>query len=1063
MRFPKFYQILCTWIFVFGVMIIGGEDKPNTKPTVIFLVIVPYDAKIVMAAVNLALQESQEKYSNMNIILHSIVNWSVTPCNYFEDLAPSIFAEYYAKNLEKASFTVFIPTGCTGAMVLESDFARELNIPVITSAGRGSLLQNKVRFPTLVRVLPVQIEAFSRCTRELFAVYKWRTITIICDIHYVPASLKEMCAETAKDLIYGDPEMYTPRATYLLSLDLSLPEQRVQALEYARARSRVIVLMVEIKFLLDMLKTAVNLGMMGKDYVYVTNIVYSSLWNTEHFLSEAAQNSLDVILQSLFIISLSPLPTDNQRLNNFTSYIRSQSNSSDITEESVLTAVCTHTAFAAAAEMVNETISLGYNLSDGIELTRSMYRRNFSSVMGTPFIIDENGDRDAAYSVFGVSAQTKSFQELWTFDSYDSELIASSRFKWIRHANPPSDRPPCGFVGDDAECLRKNALLTELLPSILIPCAIIYVAAFVIYRVHQRRKLRKEYSSWIILPEEITPASTISDKHRHLRQTITRLMHMTEQSGRGNNGLVRFHDQLVWCKKLKIQRKLLVDDELLEITYHRKKMRHDNIAIFFGVCIGTSDVRIISEFAPEHSFQDLLRKDTFQSLLKDIKLFLINGITAGMLYIHHSSIRVHGRLTASNCLIDRRLTVRLSDFGLRKIREQVSEMASVLPHQTEARKLYISPELLRGESAEPETVKGDVYSFAIVMHQVLFTCEPFWINFEGRNGAKLLAKIKEIISLIKKTPVTSDAHHRPDIQPVEPEEMPFIKLLPECWAEDPRERPDFKAIRRYLSERMPNFKQDGSLLEDVMDKLEYFTRELENSVKLKTATLDEEKKATDKLLAEILPKPVVERLRLGLSVPPEDFDQVTVGFTAVADFVTIVARIEPLMVVNFLHHMFRILDEVLSSYDVYKVETIGDSYMIASGIPVRNGKRHIREVSETSVHLMQRTEQPMRLRDMSCRLQLKVGLNTGPCAASVVGTRMLRYCLFGDTINTASRMTSFGCARKIHVSKDFMDAAQQFFPKAFQFVPRGTILIKGKGNLSTYWLVSTAKDESNVE
>ncbi|CAH1780241.1 unnamed protein product [Owenia fusiformis] len=233
-------------------------------------------------------------------------------------------------------------------------------------------------------------------------------------------------------------------------------------------------------------------------------------------------------------------------------------------------------------------------------------------------------------------------------------------------------------------------------------------------------------------------------------------------------------------------------------------------------------------------------------------------------------------------------------------------------------------------------------------------------------------------------------------------------------------------------------------------------------VSIKSQELKKAKKRSDELLYQMLPKTVAHQLKHNQSVSAEYFDDVTVFFSDIVGFTSLSAISSPMQVVDFLNALYSFFDRKIQKYDVYKVETIGDAYMVASGVPQQNGIYHAQEIALLALDLLEGTHTfqiphlpneklLMRVGLHSGKsLQLRIGLHTGPCAAGVVGSAMPRYCLFGDTVNTASRMESSGLPLKIHVSincKQTLDKIGGFLTEY-----RGTIDLKGKGPMETYWL-----------
>ncbi|NXX23424.1 ANPRB protein, partial [Podargus strigoides] len=248
-------------------------------------------------------------------------------------------------------------------------------------------------------------------------------------------------------------------------------------------------------------------------------------------------------------------------------------------------------------------------------------------------------------------------------------------------------------------------------------------------------------------------------------------------------------------------------------------------------------------------------------------------------------------------------------------------------------------------------------------------------------------------------------------------------------------------------------------------------------LKEKTEDLKRERQLAEDLLHQMLPKSVAKQLRKRQKVEAENYDQVTIFFSDIVGFTSIAASCTPLQVVEMLNNLYVCFDSRIDSYDVYKVETIGDAYMVVSGLPERNGTKHADEIAKMSLDLVAAVGQVVIPHMPTGRLQLRAGVHTGtsalgialrffhlcltgvslpcifsgPCVAGVVGYKMPRYCLFGDTVNTASRMESTSLPQKIHISSATYDAL--LTDDAYEIELRGEIEVKGKGKMKTYWLL----------
>ncbi|KAI8930120.1 adenylate and guanylate cyclase catalytic domain-containing protein [Entophlyctis helioformis] len=214
--------------------------------------------------------------------------------------------------------------------------------------------------------------------------------------------------------------------------------------------------------------------------------------------------------------------------------------------------------------------------------------------------------------------------------------------------------------------------------------------------------------------------------------------------------------------------------------------------------------------------------------------------------------------------------------------------------------------------------------------------------------------------------------------------------------------------------------------------------------------LEVSRNKADDLLSQMLPPSVSRQLLEGKQVEPQSYESATIFFLDVVGFTTICSSISPMETVGLLNGIYQIFDDIIEQYDAYKVETIGDSYMVVSGLPKRNGERHASEIANLALHILAKVYAYKFEHNPELKLRVRIGINTGPVVAGVVGSKMPRYCLFGDTVNTASRMESTGTPMKIQVS----ESTYKMLSKAggYRLLPRGETEVKGKGKMTTFFL-----------
>ncbi|XP_030761658.1 guanylate cyclase 32E [Sitophilus oryzae] len=715
------------------------------------------------------------------------------------------------------------------------------------------------------------------------------------------------------------------------------------------------------------------------------------------------------------------------------------------------------------AKALMEVMDSGGEPRNGSAIIEAIKNTHYKSAMGYIVYMDENGDAEGNYTLIsrkplpgkrdqyglfpvGIFALPRTHSRL-------PVLHLTATIDWL-NGYPPIAEPFCGFTGE--KCITHTVEITGGVAGGII--VIVLIILLVLYR-NWRYEQELDSLLWKIDFKDLEindepNTSLVGNKLPKNNHPFIR----TSQVSLSSNPDADFRYSTIYSPigiyKGRVFAIKKVHKKSIDITREMKKelkimrdIRHDNLNAFIGACTDPPNICIITEYCTRGSLKDILEND-------DVKLdnmfiaSLVGDILRGMIYLHDSPIRFHGALHSSNCLVDSRWVVKLSDFGLREFKKGAEEC--MMKDATKIREkcwnlLYRAPELLRQQESfltkdQPTgTQKGDVYSFGIILFELHGRKGPF--GNSPYTSAEILNKIIHCSN--------PAIPFRPPIDTLE-NSFDFVKdCLKECWAECPEDRPDFKNIRTKLRPLRKGMKPN--IFDNMMAMMEKYANNLEVLVDERTDQLQEEKKKTDALLYEMLPKPVADQLKKGNKVKAEGFDSVTIYFSDIVGFTAMSAESTPLQVVNFLNDLYTCFDSIIEHYDVYKVETIGDAYMVVSGLPIKNDYQHAAEIASMSLHLLSEVQNFTIKHRPGQKLMLRIGIHSGPVCAGVVGLKMPRYCLFGDTVNTASRMESTGQPLKIHCSKTCRDLLSKL--GGYQLVERGLVTMKGKGNQQTYWLL----------
>jgi len=627
-----------------------------------------------------------------------------------------------------------------------------------------------------------------------------------------------------------------------------------------------------------------------------------------------------------------------------------------------------------------------------------------------------------------------------------------------------------GYSGDDCSMPWRTVLIVVLVLVVIGSILAVFCVKYCVARKSKKDAL--ENNDWIVNWADLKKHEDMMGKSGRSSMFLSALsMNQNREKKICNTGVwngIDVHYQ-------RIEKDTVPASN--EVRYEVKRMRdlkHENIVTFLGACLDAPNVSILTEIAPKGSLEDLLSNEDIK-VPWDFRYPIMKGICQGMLKLHGSEIGRHGRLKSSNVLIDGRWTPKITGFGLHSIRRGANNVQQFdhinlkqnfvdMERADYGSLLWTAPEeLIKGYSHIDHVYMGgtqenDVYSFGMLMSELCTREHPFSeIMLEKKDIIDLIKGMRNDVAIkvwndyIASLNMESGGLIRPVIKdeqwPKKYEQRKALKkLMDECWHQDSHQRPSFSQIIAEITRIDP---MQSEIMDRLVKMLEKYSTNLESVVTKRTKQLAREKQKTEDLVSRLLPKSVSEDLKMGKRVEPENFEAVTIFFSDIVGFTNIARGSTPIQVVTLLNDMYTSFDAISANYDCYKVETIGDAYMIVSGLPIRNGDKHANEIATCAMDLI------CSIKDFKIRhmpdtvMQLRVGLHTGNVVAGVVGLKMPRYCLFGETVNVAAEMESGGAAMRIHISEYTKNVLDRI--GGFETEHRGEQEVKGK-MIQTYWL-----------
>ncbi|OWF56507.1 Atrial natriuretic peptide receptor 1 [Mizuhopecten yessoensis] len=847
---------------------------------------------------------------------------------------------------------------------------------------------------------------------SLMSKYGWRHISIIYDVEYIFFELAGV--NLVRDFVN--------HASWPRPLDLQFGSSKLSdpgtLLTTASRQSRVFVIFCNAELFRDFMYRAYQLGMADGGYVFLTMELFPSDW-LGYYTEFRDYKDVGVTraYESALVFTLH-LPKSGKYLN-----------------------------FASEVKL---RASRDYGFDFGDETSRSFKEYLFVCISGT-IAIDEMGDRIADFDFLDMTDPvSKSFNIVGAFRGFTQKYEAVAGIEILWPNGLPVDIPVCGFENElcisgsyfsNEKCFTYNNCI----------CPMSSKCFFWLFSRKLKFEMESVKTPWLVTWVDVVLSkadrrggSFLSKSRLSMASADTDVSHQQLFTSVGN-----CMGNVVAIRKLSIPTVELNKTTLLE--FHKLySVQHQNLVRFVGACLEPENCAILMEYCSRGSLQDIIENDDI-NLDWTFRYSLIWDILKGMQYIENSPLKYHGRLSSTNCVIDSRFMLKLTDFGIPSV--YFAERQAVLKNQdiNYYKLLWTAPEILREDAAKLNSLgqhvyqKGDVYGFGIILQEIATRSTPY--SDMNLNADDIIHRVITV----------STIPFRPNVSGTDCSNE-LLKLIEICWDETANDRPTFDGIA--LGFKKINSANSSNIMNNLLKRMEQYADNLESLVQERTDAYLEEKKKAVELLHRLLPASVADQLEAGKNVLPETYDCVTIYFSDIVGFTNIASDSTPMQVITLLNELYTHFDRVIDKLDVYKVETIGDAYMVVSGLPTRNGNLHAINIAKMALEIRQtvKTFTIKHLPDTS--LNIRIGLHSGSVVAGVVGLTMPRYCLFGDTVNTASRMESTSEAMCIQISSSTRKILETF--NEYEIDERGEVEIKGKGLMRTSWLIGTKEADEEI-
>ncbi|XP_031575273.1 speract receptor-like isoform X2 [Actinia tenebrosa] len=797
--------------------------------------------------------------------------WQDTKCN--EEMSISQMTEFVEQRVD-----AFIGFACT--CNTQARIAASLNKMLISPYCTSSDVSDKQLYPTFVRTIPDD-GSLGPSVVAILDYFNWNEVGLMSEEKQTWNTRAQFIENYLKQS--GKKVNIHELTPTELSYDPVKDESTIKnLLEKMKTRSRIIILAMKYSLAREVLYFAAQTGMVSGDYVFIAfELSMDELRNkikdqTKWFnsLHVETQINFTVNFKDMFksVLVLSVNFPGSKEYEEFDKQVKIKAPEAPFYSNMYKGFTCIpnlglvdrsktpvpifssyiYDATRIYALGVNRTINNGSDYGNGREVAEKLLNRKYRSVIGTDIKMTKHGNVEYNLTLLDYRENgTEMMMErvgIFHITEYGNAtqlfvLDPNKTIKWLGGRTVPLDVPVCGFDGEFCIDDRFKFSIIEIVCIVLASLVILLlIIGFIIYRKQKiERELaselwRVDYNDVIIrskrhagsLRSQVSLLSTDSFDNINQKQLFTMV------------GTHKAHT--VAIKRINKSNIDLTREIRMELNLMRNT-RHENLTPFLGACVDPPNICILELYCPKGSLQDILENE-------DVKLdsmfisSLLNDIVKGMIFLHSSEIRSHGRLKSSNCVVDGRWVLKICDYGLVKFKSNKEDREDLGEYAQYYRKLWTAPELLRMKNPPPQgTQKGDVYSFGIILQELLTRSGPFDLSYYHIEP-------KEIIEEVTKGQVP---YYRPKLSNVlDGVDLPGVREMAEkCWNENPDARPEFEEIRKHV--RKHSTGKTTNIMDNMVNMLEKYANNLESLVEERTAQLAEEKRKTDNLLHRMLP------------------------------------------------------------------------------------------------------------------------------------------------------------------------------------------------------------------